>query len=78
MHAEYFKAFHDGSMASHVASQRHWIQDKGDDNSGYFIEMHDTNFSPKVQWLSRTLASSRPIEILMESEERFGCYSLQP
>lgn len=34
MHADYYKAFHDGSMASHVESQRHWIQDKGRSDLG--------------------------------------------
>lgn len=27
MHSEYVKAFHDGSMAAHLDSQRKWIKD---------------------------------------------------
>lgn len=40
MYADYYKAFHDGSMASHVESQRHWIQDKGRPMISHHIGMY--------------------------------------
>ncbi|CZT17044.1 probable dipeptidylpeptidase III [Ramularia collo-cygni] len=52
MHADYYKAFHDGSMASHVDSQRHWIQDKGpmvESNIG-FIETYRDPHGQKGEW----------------------------
>ncbi|TKA82156.1 hypothetical protein B0A55_02044 [Friedmanniomyces simplex] len=52
MHGEYHKSFHDGSMLSHVESQRHWIRDKGpmvECNIG-FIETYRDPHGIRGEW----------------------------
>lgn len=52
MHAEYVKAFRDGSMLAHLESQRHWIKDKGpivECNIG-FIETYRDPHGIRGEW----------------------------
>ena len=52
MHAEYVKAFNDGSMLAHLESQRHWIKDKGpivECNIG-FIETYRDPHGIRGEW----------------------------
>ncbi|KAK0335944.1 hypothetical protein LTR91_023132 [Friedmanniomyces endolithicus] len=52
MHSEYYKSFHDGSMLSHMESQRLWIRDKGpmvECNIG-FIETYRDPHGIRGEW----------------------------
>ena len=53
MQSDYVTSFHDGSMQSHMSSQRHWVKDKGpmvESNIG-FIETYRDPHGIRGEWV---------------------------